>query len=174
MDMTFDYQKFREDKLIGKVTDEIKFYSESEYSSIYPIKDYINYLEQRIGVGPNITKQYSNYYTQNTNTFKTMVMDEYNKDMDIDTFARPWKKLREIHKITKINEFVDSLSYNIKNAATVRKNKQYLIAELSNGMKTKLFSKDKSSVDYDEKEMRIRSISCINKKNGLYIIDWDN
>lgn len=173
MDITFNYQKFREDKLVGKVANEIKFYTESEYCAIYPVKDYIDYLKERIGIGPPTTK-YINYYAQNTTTFKTMEMDEYQKDMEIDSFRRPWKKLREIHKISKIDEYVNNLPYKSKNKAAIEKNKQYLIKELCDGLKTKCFTKDKSSIDYNEEEMCIKSISCINKgKNGLYTIDWD-
>jgi hypothetical protein len=174
MDITFNYQKFREDKLVGKVTNEIKFYSESEYGTIYPVKDYIDYLKERIGVGPVTTKFYTNYYTQNTTTFKTMEMDEYQKDMEIDTFRRPWKKLREIHKISKINEYVNNLPYNSKNMPAIETNKQYLIEKLSDGLKNKCFTKDKSSIVYDENEMCIKSISCVKKsKHGLYDVDWD-
>lgn len=174
MDMTFDYQKFREDKLVTKVNDEIKFYSESDYCEDYPVKNYIDYLKDRIGVGPLTTKPYTSYYTQNTNTFKTMVMDEYSKDMDIHAFARPWKGLREIHRITKITEFVNALEYKTQNKVAIDKNRQLVIKELCEGLKAKRFVKNKNTIEYDETEMRIVAISCLEKKkNNFYTVAWE-
>uniref|UniRef100_A0A6C0C6U8 Uncharacterized protein n=1 Tax=viral metagenome TaxID=1070528 RepID=A0A6C0C6U8_9ZZZZ len=173
MDVTFNYQKFREDKLVGKVTNEIKFYSESEYSEVYPIKEYIDYLKERIGVGQTGTKFYTNYRYQDTNAFKTMEMDEYQKDMEIEIFQRPWKQLKEFHKISKITEYVNKLPYTSKDAAAIEENKQYLIKELCDGLKAKRYAKNKSNIDYDEKGMQIKSISCVEKKKGLYTIEWD-
>ena len=179
METVFDYYKFRENRLIGKITTEIVFIEKNyDYCEDYPIKDYLDYLKVRIGIGQPEFKPQLNYrvaYGNNNNGLKTMVMDEYNKDMDADTFKRPWKKLREIHKVTKINEYIKTLPYEKKiSEIEIESNHKYLLDELCKGLKTKCFTKDKSTVEYNEEEMIITSISCIEKTNmDLYKINWN-
>lgn len=97
--------------------------------------------------------------------------------MNITTFDRPWNKLKEIHKIMKINEFVDNLEYKPKkiSAEKITKNKQYLKDEIIDGLKTKKFLKNKSVIEYDQHKMSIISIDSIiyNKKTHKYEVDWE-
>ena len=105
-----------------------------------------------------------------------MNMDEYSKDIDIFVFKRPWNKLREIHKIMKIKEFVDEIIYKkVVKEVDIKKNKEYLKIELCKGVKEKKYTKNKNEIAYDMESMKIISIGCLilNKKKGLYNIVWD-
>jgi hypothetical protein len=181
MESAFDYYKFREQQIIGKITAEIDFFEKNglDYCNNYPIKNYLDYLKERIGVNEQETKSKNNRYRYGydfniVHGLKTMDMNEYNKDMDINSFKRPWKKLREIHKIIKINEYVQSLPYDKKiDEQSKETNQKYLTDELCKGLKNKRFTKDKTTINYNEEEMLIKSISCIIKKKELYTINWN-
>jgi hypothetical protein len=74
----------------------------------------------------------------------------------------------------KIKEFIDGLDYP-KKVKRIDENREFLKQEICKGLTTKRFCKNKSIIDYDEKIMKIKSISCLgyNKKKGIYEIDWD-
>ena len=174
----FDYYHFQENTAIEKINEEHNFYENSRYKDVYPIQDYLTYLKSRIGIDRiefNIMTHYDGF--GNKCEIKKMNRDEYfEKDMNIFMFKKPWNKLREFHKIMKIKEFVEGLMFG-KKAKTkeIAKNKAYLKQEICGGLKTKRFGKNKSEVIYDQANMIITSISCLdfNKKTGLYEIDWD-
>ena len=173
----FSYYDLRAKTVTDKINEEIAFYQNCEYQSIYPIKDYIIYLKSRIGTDKIEATTMTHYDSSgNKHEIKKMNLDEYVKDMDIFVFKRPWTKLREFHKIMKIKEFVDGLDYNKKpTQKNIQLNKKYLKEEICAGLKTKKFGKNKSEVIYDQEKMNILSISSLtfNKKTGLYEIDWD-
>ena len=177
MDIEFDYYKFRENKVVGKINNELSFYeTHSEYVDYHPFCDYITYLKGRLGIHPiSTTKPQSSYSMYGSNYgFKTMVINDYNKDIDEVTFSRPWNKLRELHKVIKINEFIKQIPYKDNlDKKKVNDNRAYLIDEICKGLKNKCFTKNKSVIDYNQTTMVIESISCLTKgKHGLYIIDW--
>lgn len=172
----FDYYNFQIENVTKKINDEINFLSKNKYSKINPIFDYINYLKARIGIdkvennNSYNPRSYSNKYE-----IKKMNMDQYVKDLDIVMFKRPWNKLKEFHKIMKINNYIDNLEYdNHIDKNRIIKNKEFLKKELSSGLKNKKFGKNKCEINYDKDEMKIISISCLyfDKKKGIYTIRW--
>lgn len=173
----FDYYNYRIKNVTEKISEEIVFYQGCPYAKTYQLDQYLTYLKSRIGTDriemPTMT-HYDNL--GNKQEIKKMNLDEYVKNIDISTFSRPWNKLKEIHKCMKIKEFIDSLEYNKKvRASKITKNRAYLKEEICAGLKTKKFGKHKTIVDYDQENMNILSISCIDydKKTHLYSVDWD-
>lgn len=173
----FEYYTFQQKLAIEKISEEIEFYENCEFSAAPFITDYVIYLKSRIG-----NTKYNSQVTCSIDKFgnkreiKKMNLDEYTKDMDMVTFDRPWNKLKELHKIMKINEFVDNLEYKSAKISPekIAKNKQYLKTELIDGLKTKKFLKNKSVIEYDQHKICIVSITSVfyNKKNSKYEIDW--
>lgn len=173
----FDYYKFQIDCGIEKINEEIEFYTNCSYANIYPINEYLIYLKYRIGID-RIEPTSMNHYDKAGNKceIKKMNMDEYGKDLNIMVYKKSWTKLREFHKIMKIKEYIDGLTFGKKcKQKDIDKNKKYLKQEICAGLKTKKFGKNKAVVDYDQDKMVITSITCLeyNKKTGLYEIDWD-
>lgn len=173
----YNYYESRKANVTERINEEIAFYDKCLYAKSLTVIDYSQYLKSRIGADkidyPTIM-HYDN--SGNKQEIKKMNLDEHLKEIDINTFSRPWAKLREIHKIMKIKEYIDNLEYNKKiKAAAMAKNRESIKREICLGLKTKKFSKHKSIIDYDQENMVILSISCIdyNKKTHLYEIDWD-
>ena len=174
----FCYYDFQIASVKQKCSEEILFFSNSEFCNASPFKERIEYLKTRIGLNKNKYARNITIYDNNgvRQELKKMVMTDYNKDLDKLTYSWPWNKLREIHKILKIKEFVGNLKYSDKmDKDLVENNRTYIINQLIFGLRNKKFNKNKSEIDYDSKEMIINTISCIEKNNkGLYEIDWDN
>lgn len=173
----FEYYTFQTNLAIDKISEEIEFYENCEFNTAPFITDYVIYLKSRIGNSKhNAQVSCSVDKFGNKCEIKKMNLDEYTKDMDIITFDRPWNKLKELHKIMKINEFVEKLDYKTANISPERiaKNKQYIKAELIDGLKTKKFLKNKSVIEYDQHKMCIISITSVfyNKKKYKYEVDW--
>lgn len=174
----FDYYSYRINSVTEKINEELDFYENSEYSKTEPINEYITYLRGRITLSKPASAPITHYdRSGNKCELSKMNMDEYVKDMDILVFRKPWNKLKEFHKIMKIKEFVDNLTYGKKaKQSSIDKNKEFLKKEICGGLKTKKFCKNKSEIVYDEINMIITSISSVdfNKKTGLYDLDWDS
>jgi len=173
----FDYYTFQTNLAIDKINEEIQFYENCEYNRIPLITDHVAYLKGRIGVNKyNSQTVCSIDKSGNKCEIKKMNLDEYTKDMNIITFDRPWAKLKEIHKIMKINEFIDGLKYEPKKISTelIEKNKQHIKNEIIDGLRTKKFLKNKSVIEYDRQRLCITSITSLvyNKKKYKYDIDW--
>jgi len=174
----FDYYNFRIKNNSDKINEEIIFYENCEYHNVYPVKEYLIYLKNRIGMDKidNIPMMHYDGFG-NKCEIKKMNLDEYTKDMDIFVFKKPWNKLREFHKFMKIKEFVDGLKYNKKvNQKEISKNRAYLKKEICLGLKNKKFGKHKYEIVYNQNTMIIESTDCLccNKKTGLYEIDWED
>lgn len=173
----FDYYQFRIKNITEKINEEIDFYQQCQYADSEPVIKYIGYLKNRIGTDKYDPATYSHYDKAGVKQeIKQMKMDEYIKDIDISTFSRPWIKLREIHKMMKISEFVDNLTYDeSKSKNAVVKNRKEIKEEIQSGIKGKKFGKNKNTIKYNEEKMSIESISCLeyNKETMLYEIEWD-
>jgi len=169
---TFDYYAFREVRIRNKINEELNLYEQGDYADMKelpPLNQYINYLKTRVGTN---TK---NKYKNNARPHEHLSMIEYGKDLDILVYQRPWNKLKNIHKIAKIKEYINKLDYEKVSDDIATKNKTELIEQLTEGLTTKRFVKGKSVVDYDQEAMIIIGISCVSaNKKGLYEIDWDD
>jgi hypothetical protein len=172
----FNYYDFQTKLAIDRINIEIEFYENCDYSCAPFVQEYVTYLKGRIG-GTKHTSKFvcSVDRSGNCHQIKKMNLDEYGKDMNVMIFDHPWSKLKELHKIMKINEFVDGLKYSKTPEAKVNKNRQYLKQELIDGIQNKKFLKNKNRIEYDQEKMVITSIDCIslNKKKGVYQIDWE-
>lgn len=178
IESNFDYYNFRIKYVSEGIKEEINFFQNHEYSWIPPIRDYLIYLNGRINTDRPVIDHVNHYdKAGNRCEIKKMNRDEYLKDIDIITYTKPWNKLKDVHKITKIKEFISELEYEEKiKSSEITKNREYLIKSICEGLKNKKFGKNKSLIDYDQKNMIILSISCIeyNSKKGIYDIDWDD
>ena len=159
------------------VNDEILFYESCELSKLDTIVRYVNYLKTRIGLNVVTTKNTTHYDKKgNKCELQKIDIDEYTKNLDSIIYHSPWKKLKNFHKITKINEYIDSLAYN-KNIdpKIINKNKENIKNELAKGMESKKFLKNKNEIIYDEKNAIIKSIDCLvyDNKSKLYYIEWE-
>jgi hypothetical protein len=174
---SFDYYAFQTKSTIDKINSEIEFYENCDYSAAPFVLEYVVYLKSRIG-GAKYSPKFvcSIDRAGNCREIKKMNLDEYAKDMNIMTFNHPWPKLKELHKIMKFTEFIDGLKYSSKiTESKITKNRLYLKDELIDGLKNKKFLKNKNVIQYDQEKMVIKSIDCLslNKKKGIYEIDWD-
>uniref|UniRef100_A0A6G6ACY1 Uncharacterized protein n=1 Tax=Borely moumouvirus TaxID=2712067 RepID=A0A6G6ACY1_9VIRU len=171
----FDYYNYRIQSVTKNIQNELNFYLNSEFANQEPLCNYISYLKNRIGI--DRLEKPKTYYENNRPEMKKMNLDEYAKDMDIMVYKKPWNKLKDFHKNMKIKEYVNKLSYDKKVSKVDKdKNIQYIQQEILNGLKNKKFGKNKSEIIYNPDIMEITSISCIslNKKKGIYVIDWDD
>jgi hypothetical protein len=178
----FDYYDFQKSNLIKCINDEINLYVVSGFANTPIIKEYVEYLQTRL---------HGKYYIQNLQSQlenpaakkmyipkrEKMVIEEHCKDLDQMTFKKPWHRLKEFHKIMKIKEFINELTYK-KNTdpGLIERNKATLIEALIEGLHTKRYGKGKTEVKYNIDNMKIESISCLsfNKKDKFYEIDWDD
>lgn len=173
----FDYYSFHNKLIIDKINKELEFYNSPEnyaqccyYVSHLKTRRGIDREEKRAAVG----KKYSYFKPLETQHIN---MDEHMKTLDDMVFKLPWKKMQVFHKAMKIKEFIDNLTYGKKaDSKAINANREYLKTEICGGLKNKRFCKNKSEVEYDEENMKIISISCLDfiKKTGLYEIDWDS
>lgn len=174
----FDFHKFRIDNITAKIKEEVIFYEKFPCTKIMPFVEYIDYLKNRIGINLPVAHPIVRYdRTGKKYEIKKLNMDEYTKEIDVYTFRRPWTKLREFHKIMKIKEYVNELSYNNKTEkGIIERNRQNLQKKLCQGLKDKKFGKGKCEIVYDQELMKIISISCVyyDKRKGLYVVDWDS
>ena len=131
----------------------------------------------RISTNRPVTSHVKHYdKAGNSCEIKKMNRDEYLKDIDILTYTKPWNKLKDVHKMSKIKEFINKLEYGKKvKTNEIIQNKEHLIKTIYEGLKNKQFGKNKNQIEYDQENMSITSISCIdyNQKKGTYDIDWD-
>jgi hypothetical protein len=176
----YDYYAFQTNRTINKINEEVEFYENCEFNKVPFITDYVVYLKTRLGAnrpiqntGPITIIDKSG----NRKEIKKMNMDEYNKDMVNTTFGCIWSKLKPVHKMMKINEFVEGLKYDSKKISQekINKNKESIKEQVIAGLTEKRFLKNGSIIDYDQKKMCINTISCVihNKKKHLYEVDWD-
>lgn len=173
----FDYYTYQINSVSQGINEEIDFFENTLYAETTPIAKYIAYLKKRITPDKYLAAQITHYdKLGNRQEIKRMNLNDYAKDMDELMFKRPWNKMREFHKQMKIKEFIDELKYNKKVSETnINKNRNELKEEIIDGLKNKKFGKNKSEVVYDPDTKNIISISCLylNKKKGIWEIDWD-
>lgn len=173
----FNYYTFRVDAATKKVTQEIKFYEECEFADFVSVKEYVQYLKNRLGLNRiDISGiRYDSFGSRHL--MERFDMKEHcGEKIDSSIYSKPWNKLREFHKTIKIHQFVESLDYHKSISDTkIAKNQQMLKDELCAGLKTKKYNKNKSVIVYDIEKMEITSISalCYNKTKKMYEIDWD-
>ncbi|MEM3062149.1 MAG: hypothetical protein QW303_01195 [Nitrososphaerota archaeon] len=166
----FDYYTFQTNMVIEKINEEIEFYENCEYAEYQPIQEYLEYLKNRLGKNK---VDRDSYFDRNKRELKKMDLDKYKKDLDVMVFRRPWNKLKEIHRIMKIREYVDGLKFGEKcEPEKVEENKKYILDEICNGIRNKKLGKN--GISYDPNKMTIVSISCLryDKKTGLYEVKW--
>lgn len=174
----FNYYKFQIEMVRDKLNTEIDFFTSSEFHNEIVVQERIAYLQNRLGSDKPDRKIMSSVdRSGNMREIKKMDLDEYAHDMNILVFDMPWNKLKEVHRIMKIDEYVNNLNYPKKKISeeTVAENKLFIKTEIVQGLKDKRFAKNKSVIDYDQKKMQIDSISSVtyNAKHGIYEIDWD-
>lgn len=173
----FDYDGYRLKSVTDKINQEIVFFDNPDYQKLLIVAPYLSYLKNRIGadkVERTTMIQYDN--SGNKQEIKKMNLNDYQKDMDIYVFKKPWARLKEFHKTMKIKEYVETLDYHKKKCSQdkIDDNRKYLIDELCDGLKNKKFFKNKNVIIYDEEKMIITAISSVNvdKKTGLYQVSW--
>jgi len=170
---TFDYYSFQISFATEIIKKEIDFISQSKYAKVYPIADYLLYLQSRIGIE---TKPYKLLYPKINVEYNKMNMADYTKNLDLITYQVPWNKLKLIHKQMKITEYINNLDYPKKiDPEKIEKNKKRLIKKILDGFKSKKFLKNKNEIIYDYDKMQITSVSFLvyDEKNGIYLLDWD-
>ncbi|AEX61712.1 hypothetical protein mvi_514 [Megavirus vitis] len=170
----FNYYDYRISTVTNDIKKELEFYLKSDFANQYPLDQYIFDLKKRIGCDRYESSK--TYYDNSQTEMKKMNLDEYGKDMDAMVYKKPWNKLKEFHKIMKIKEYINKLTYVKKiTNSDMENNKESLIKEIILGLKSKKFNKNKSEIIYDYEKMEITSMSCLdyNKKKGIYVIDWD-
>lgn len=168
----FDYYKFRKDKLTEEINRELQFYKPYIQWDIF--NPYVNYLKSRIGLDKE-EKNIENYQKVGWEEVINMNPDKYLKEMDEVVFKKQWQKLKPFHKIMKIKEFVNNLKYSKKiSQAKIDKNKNMIQEEILDGIKKKLFKKNKNEIHYDPEKMKISSIDCIgyDSKKKIYYVEW--
>lgn len=169
----FDYYEFRRNRIAKKVSTELEYYRSIRCQE--SCKPYIEYLRNRIEEDKNIIVPLT-CCDKKGNTFeiKKMDMDEYLRDIGVSVYQQSWKKLKHIHKMKKIEEYIENLSYTSNNKEKIEKNKRDILKELEQFLIDKNFSKRKDLFIYDEENGKIVDINYIsyNKKKKIYHIEW--
>lgn len=141
-----NFNEIHEGMIKRKLKKEIHFYKDKNNPLV---SQYLKYLTSRLKI-KNPRKNNINKYWQS---------------IDNLMFSLPWNRLDEVHKIIKINEFLQN-------------NKKYsklhgydkLNSKLIKLVEEKKLKKD--HVEYDEKEKKIISIKIIRKKKDKVYIDY--
>jgi len=175
--IAFDYYAYQINNIVDSIKNEISFYEKIPGPTMFPVAEYIDYLKLRITDRPEITTITNYDNSGNRYEIKKLNPDEYNKEIDVMMFRRPWSKLREFHKIMKIKEFVEKLPYDKDDEGkklkpdAIHKNKEKIVEEITLGLRSKKFVKGKNEIIYDPQSMSITSISCLEKNEyGFYWI----
>lgn len=150
------------------------------------MKNYINTIKNNLEI-EYYTNLYS--YTKNKKINSTNIIDKINvlkeiynqennekeitftntSEIDTETYSdnylyqKSWNKLKGVHKIIKIKEFLSDLSINSND----RKNLENQLIKL---IKDKTLTK-KNSVYYNENSGKIISIPILSFKNNKYFIN---
>jgi len=168
----FDYDKFHREFVIDVIKKEINLYEKSAYHEIEIFSQYICYLKNRIGEGVR-TKDSKYKYPLNKLEYKKMNLEEYSKDIDVIIYDKPWKKLKEFHKIYKIKEFIKGLKYRVKiSSDKIEKNREKIEKELISGVKEKRLNRGRINIEYIDMQIKKINILRYDKKKGIYYLDW--
>jgi hypothetical protein len=174
---SFNYYDFRQRMVTDNIITEINYYENSEINFCEQVKEYVEYLKNRIGINTiksDKTYQYDKY--GNRKEFNKIVIDDYAKNLDDKVYHMQWKKLKLVHKAKKIGEFIDSLEYDEKLGKNkINKNREDIKKQLVKGIEEKRFLANKNTILYDDVNSCIKSIDCLtfNKKTKLYEIEWN-
>jgi hypothetical protein len=140
---------FKYNGLPKKIKEEISFYRTSPYAALPPLKEYLEYLEERI--------RGSEYFHPKMN------IEEYARELDILVFQKSWAKLKDYHKMMKIKEYLTSL-----NPPPSSKILEILLKKFSILVHNKKFNHN--AIEYDSHKMCIVKIKCLKYINGKYRI----
>jgi hypothetical protein len=166
----YDYYKNQNDFVLDGIQIEIDFLQDNDGNIYFP--DYLEYLKSRIGKG-TIDPSKQRFIPQTQPTIERNNMNDYTNELSVMVYGKPWVRIREYHKIMKINEYTNGLTYKRK-LPVVEKNRKHVFDNIVNGLKAKMFGKNKHLIDYDETKMKILSIDCItyDEKKDLYKVIW--
>ena len=173
MDNNFNYE-YRVEVITENINKEIDFYKNCEYKDYPIVAEYITYLENRLFGNQKVTAR--SKYNNMTSRYEKMDINEYAKDLYVMTYKKPWRKLKDFHKIMKVKDYVNTLEYpDSISADDIYSNREKIIQEITEGINNKKFIKNKNGIIYDEANMKIESIGCLyfNKKKKIYYIEWE-
>ena len=171
----FSYYDYRLASARAAIFREIKFYHGCEWAATLPIQEYLTYLHGRVdkthqNIAPTLIDGMGNRLE-----IEKFDINKKSKEFDIQVFKKPWNKMREIHKIIKIREFVSNLKYrSTTDPELIERNRKRLIRKLILGIKEKRFSKKGCEIIYDIENMMIESVSCVwyDRNRCIYRIEW--
>jgi hypothetical protein len=187
----FDYYAFQANMVISVIKEEISFYEKNPWvKEVGPMNLYHTYLVGRITSNRPELGAYTAYDGYGASyEIKKLNPDEYNLELNVLVFRKPWAKLKEFHKIMKIKEFIEKMDYvrldktkktskqtPLKELSpeVIAANKEQILNEIILGLRSKKFNKNRNEIVYDSVQMSITSISCIERnKKGLYEIEWE-
>lgn len=151
-----NFLKFMKNNKIDMYNEEIKFLENTnEIKQVY-LNEYVATLKN------TVNKLNKKMTTDNSHIDNKTYFDNC---MDVMIFNKPWAKLKKIHKIFKLEEYIN----NLKNITDDNKNE--LKIEIIEMFNDKYFQKKKKLIIYDELKMKIEDISCIIlDDNNKYII----
>jgi len=158
-----DYYNFVIEGIIQTTNKELEFYKKYPFINLdHEINTYLTNQKNRIDS--------TEFYNKNN----LVNMKDYENKLEEYVYKKEWKKLKVVHKKHKINQYIDTLKYDIKNKTKIKTNKKYLFDEIIKGMEDKKLKKN-IVIDYDEKKMQIISISCIvfDEETGLYVVELE-
>jgi hypothetical protein len=136
------------------------------------VVEYMKYLKNRFS---SKKYKYTAFYHLKTYCATKLSSDEHKKELEMNTYMKPWNKLREIHKKLKTEEYIKQLPYDPKLSLKKKENNiRDITEEIVLGFKAKRFAKNKNTIEYDMQLMKITNISAIhyNEKTLLYEVIW--
>ena len=165
--MQFDYYDYQTRTITERIKKEMEAIKKLELFKLSMLhQNYYNYLDSRIAHDKVLS---NNVKIKNITKMEDLKMTSQS-DMDQMLYNKPWHRLKETHKQIKFRNFVAALKYKTPNP----KNRQYILKELTNGLKLKKFGQSKVQVNYDQDDMKILEVQCLsyNKKKDIYEIEW--
>jgi hypothetical protein len=174
--MEFDYYTARKIRVTMSIEKEIEFYEGLIGLDKIVAESYVGYLRTRLGQdkkpnGPQV------YYDGRgvRREVEALDMETYGRVVDEMVYQKDWKSLKEIHRIFKIDEYVNGLEYPDEiSQKTIEKNRAKIKDAIITGLRSKKFVKGKAEIDYDKDAMKIVDISsvCFSNSKGIYRVKW--
>ena len=124
------------------------------------------YYAKEMNINTSLINNKINEYKGEYNEVHSITTSEMESEVYSDNYLyqKSWNKLKTVHKIIKIKEFINKLVIKDNN------NKYKLEKDLVNLIKLKKLTK-KDSVYYNEGTGEIISIPCLSFKKNKYIIE---
>jgi len=171
----FDYSAHRIGKIRAQIMQELEELKELPHYYHPDMQKYVAYLRARVKLDQKESN--AKYRAASSTSAINTDLELHRKKLERRIYQVEWKKLKEYHKVLQVRKFVAALKYPTSGVTLeqIAENREMVEKTIVLGLTTSRFVKKKSTIHYNELEMRITSISCLELDDdlGLYVVNWD-